>query len=75
VRRHGELHHALDAGLLTEDDVHAELGLVAAGRATGRTDDDQITVADLTGLGIQDTAVAALVMRRAEEQGLGRMLA
>ena len=71
----GELHHALDAGLLARDDVYAELGDIAASGATGRTSDDEITVADLTGLGIQDTAVADLVLRRAEEQGLGRMLA
>ena len=55
----GELKHALDAGLLTRHDVHAELGEVVAGRKSGRTSEAQITIADLTGVGFQDTAIAA----------------
>lgn len=70
----GELHHALEEGVLTLDDVHAELGEVAAGLRPGRTSDEEITVADLTGLGIQDTAVADYVMRQAATGGTGRLL-
>jgi len=55
----GELKHAIDAGVLTPDGVHAELGAIAAGLAAGRTDDRQITIADLTGVGFQDTAIAS----------------
>jgi ornithine cyclodeaminase/alanine dehydrogenase-like protein (mu-crystallin family) len=55
----GELKHALDAGLLTRNDVHAELGAIAAGRKTGRSSDRETTVADLTGVGFQDTAIAS----------------
>jgi ectoine utilization protein EutC len=55
----GELKHALDAGLLTRHDVHAELGEVAAGRKPGRTNEREITIADLTGVGFQDTAIAS----------------
>jgi ornithine cyclodeaminase len=55
----GELAHALKAGLLTRDDVHAELGAIAAGLKPGRTSDAQITIADLTGVGFQDTAIAS----------------
>jgi ornithine cyclodeaminase len=55
----GELRHALDAGLLTRHDVHAELGQIVAGRKPGRTHADQITIADLTGVGFQDTAIAS----------------
>jgi ornithine cyclodeaminase len=55
----GELRHALDAGLLTRHDVHAELGQIVAGRKPGRTHRDQITIADLTGVGFQDTAIAS----------------
>ena len=57
----GELRHALDAGLVTRGDVHAELGEIAAGRKPGRTADRQITIADLTGVGFQDTAIASAV--------------
>jgi ornithine cyclodeaminase len=55
----GELRHALDAGLLTRHDVHAELGQIVARRKPGRTHRDQITIADLTGVGFQDTAIAS----------------
>jgi ornithine cyclodeaminase len=55
----GELKHALDAGLLTRHDVHGELGLIAAERKVGRSSDAEITIADLTGVGFQDTAIAS----------------
>jgi ornithine cyclodeaminase len=55
----GELKHALAAALLTRLDVHAELGEIVAGRKPGRTSDAQITIADLTGVGFQDTAIAS----------------
>lgn len=55
----GELKHALDAALLTRHDVHAELGEIVAGKKPGRTNDAQITIADLTGVGFQDTAIAS----------------
>ncbi|MGH9408645.1 MAG: ornithine cyclodeaminase family protein [Vicinamibacterales bacterium] len=54
----GELRHAIDAGGVRADAVHAELGEIVAGRKRGRTRDDEITIADLTGVGFQDTAVA-----------------
>src|SRR5262245_10817880 len=58
----GELKHALDAGVLTRNDVHGELGAVAAGRKPGRTTDREITIADLTGVGFQDTAIASAAL-------------
>ena len=54
----GELRHALDAGLFRADRVHAELGELVAGMKDGRTSPEQITIADLTGVGFQDTAIA-----------------
>jgi ornithine cyclodeaminase len=54
----GELRHAIDAGLPPQR-VHAELGEVVAGIKPGRTSADQITIADLTGVGFQDTAIAS----------------
>ena len=70
----GELHHAVEAGLVRPDQVHAELGEVVAGARPGRESDDEITVADLTGLGALDAAVANFVAARAELAGLGRWL-
>ncbi len=63
--RIGELHHALDAGAIASADDAAELGEVAARRKPGRTSEDQLTVCDLTGLGVQDVAAAALALARA----------
>jgi alanine dehydrogenase len=67
----GELHHALDAGLLTADDVHGELGAVVAGQIPGRTSAEEITILDATGTALQDTAAAVLAYQRAVEAGLG----
>ncbi|HEY0875094.1 MAG TPA: hypothetical protein VGD94_16590 [Vicinamibacterales bacterium] len=63
----GELRAALEAGLLTRDDVHAELGEIVAGKKAGRTSDGQVTVADLTGVGFQDTAIAAVAFALVRE--------
>lgn len=59
----GELRHAIDAAQLTVDDVHGELGAIVARRKPGRMDDRQITIADLTGVGFQDTAIANAALR------------
>jgi ornithine cyclodeaminase len=55
----GELRHALDAGEILPDRVHGELGEIVAGLKPGRASNDQITIADLTGVGFQDTAIAS----------------
>ncbi len=71
TRRLGELHHAIEAGLVTEDTIFPELGEIVAGRKPGRSGPEQITVADLTGTGIQDTAIATLAGARAAMAGAG----
>jgi ornithine cyclodeaminase len=71
-RRVGELHHALADGTLSEGAIHAELGAVAAGARPGRESGAEITVADLTGLGIQDAAVANVLAARVIDGALGR---
>ncbi len=70
----GELHHAVQAGVMTAAQVHAELGEITAGVKPGRRSDDEITVADLTGVGALDAAVANYVASRAQEQQVGRWL-
>ena len=59
----GELSHAIAAGLMREADVRGQLGEVVAGRKPGRSRDDEITICDLTGVGFQDTAIAALAWK------------
>ncbi|MGE0353085.1 MAG: ornithine cyclodeaminase family protein [Gemmatimonadales bacterium] len=67
----GDLHHALAAGILTRDAVHAELGQVVAGLRPGRTSDAEVTVFDSTGMALQDAAAAAAVYVRALHSGSG----
>lgn len=67
----GELRSALDAGVVPRDRQFAELGDIAVAKAAGRQSDDAIIIADLTGTGVQDTAIATLARQRAEAEGLG----
>jgi alanine dehydrogenase len=67
----GDLHHALEAGVVTLADVYAELGEIVAGRRPGRESEDEIIVFDSTGMALQDVAVAAFVYEKAERQGSG----
>lgn len=60
-RVRGEISHALAAGVVTEAEV-LELGNVIAGEAPGRTSGEQITVADLTGVAVQDIQIATAVV-------------
>ena len=70
----GAFLHALEAGVVKESHVHAELGDVVAGTASGRTSDDQITVFDSGGTGIETVAAAHLLYERAMERDLGTQL-
>ena len=69
--RLGELHHALEEGIISQDTDITELGEITSGRKPGRMSDEEITICDLTGVGVQDTAIALLAYRKAMEKGLG----
>ncbi|UPK00034.1 ectoine utilization protein EutC [Bradyrhizobium sp. 172] len=71
TRCFGELHHAIAAGAIGSDVSFPELGEIIAGTKTGRLSERQITIADLTGTGIQDTAIASLAFAQAESAGIG----
>ena len=60
----GELHHALEAGLVTPEQRFGELGQVICGDVAGRDDEAAVTLCDLTGVGVQDTAIVDLARRR-----------
>ena len=66
----GELRSAIAAGTMA-DTAYPELGEVVAGTAAGRVEADDITIADLTGTGVQDTAIATLARDRAGATGAG----
>lgn len=71
TRRLGELHHAITAGLVDAEAEFPELGRIVAGLAPGRSSASDITVCDLTGTGVQDTAIATLARDRAAAAGTG----
>jgi ornithine cyclodeaminase len=66
----GELHHAVEAGKLPASVPVVELGDLTSGRLPGRQAEDQITICDLTGVGVQDTAIARLALLKAGSRGL-----
>jgi ornithine cyclodeaminase len=68
----GEVYHALNSRALNQNDIQGELGSLIIGKIPGRIHKDQITVADLTGLDSQDTALATLAMEKALFFGLGQ---
>jgi len=67
----GDLHHAIDVGAMTREQVHAELGEVVSGRKRGRTNAAEIVVFDSTGTGLQDVAAAVATYRKAIDVRVG----
>jgi len=64
----GEIAHAVRSRCLRPDDV-VELGAVIAGRAEGRTSEEDVTVADLTGVAVQDIEIARTVLDALRDRG------
>lgn len=67
----GEMRRVQSQGLLAQTSPLITLGDVCAGQQIGRQHDEQITLCDLTGTGIQDTAIANAVWTQMQRQGLG----
>ena len=67
----GDLHHAIERGVMTTANVHAELGSVVAGARVGRTSPEETFVFDSTGMALQDAATAVVVLERARASRLG----
>ena len=64
--------HAVEAGVLTRDDV-SQLGDVLIGTAEGRTSEGDITIFDSTGLAIQDLAIAIAAYEAAGDLDLPQL--
>lgn len=62
-RLRGEIFHAVKSGAISEDKIQ-ELGQIISEPSRQRRTDDQITVADLTGVAVQDIKIAAAVFRK-----------
>ncbi|TIV22143.1 MAG: ornithine cyclodeaminase family protein, partial [Mesorhizobium sp.] len=71
TRRLGELHHAIEVAVFAADAEVTELGEIIAGSKHGRRSAGDITIADLTGTGVQDTAIATLARDRARAAKAG----
>lgn len=68
----GELIIARNQGAITEDDVFAEIGEVAAGLKPGRQGKGEITFFKSVGNAVQDAAVAAWALKAAKRENVGR---
>ncbi len=71
----GELHHALAAGLLSREQMRAELHEVVGGLRPGRLSPAEIVIFDSTGTAVADVAAAAAVYQRALATGAGTRIA
>lgn len=69
--KQGELRPAIAAGTVTDTEIYPELGEIVSGGQPGRRSASDITIADLTGTGVQDTAIATLAGKRAAGAGAG----
>ena len=72
--RFGALRRHVDEGLLTEENLHAELADIVAGHALGRERPEERILFWHRGLATTDVALAYLILRRAEEAGLGTVV-
>ena len=67
----GETRNAVVNGIISEDDIYGEIGDIVEGNKLGRTSDDEITIFDTTGMGIQDNVTAVKIYELAKEKGIG----
>lgn len=61
----GETWHPLSKNIIAKDDIHGEIGEILLGRKAGRTDDEEITIFDSTGMAIQDNTTAEKIYQNA----------
>ncbi len=69
----GEAQHAFASGAVTEASI-TPIGKVINGDHPGRASDQEITLFDGTGVGLQDLAVAKVAAQLAQEQGLASVV-
>ncbi|MGN0659837.1 MAG: ornithine cyclodeaminase family protein [Emergencia sp.] len=67
----GETRNALVKGIIREEDIYGEIGEILAGKKAGRQSDEEITIFDTTGMGIQDNVTAMRVYEIAKKKGIG----
>jgi alanine dehydrogenase len=70
----GEVNVPISQGIISTEDIYAELGEITIGDIEGRTSEEEITIFDSTGLAIQDTITAYIVFKKIQAQKLGTMI-
>lgn len=70
----GEINVPISRGILTRENVWAEIGEIVAGLKPGREKRDEITVFTSTGLAVQDAVTAKLAYEKALKKGIGRFI-
>ncbi len=67
----GELHHALKKNLISSQEKFNDLGDIINDPKLGRKNKEDITICDLTGTGVQDTAIARFTFNLCKKNNLG----
>lgn len=70
----GEINVPVHEGLIKESDIHGGLGDIVAKKIAGRSNNEEITVFDSTGLGVQDLYTAVLVYKTALLKKIGKKI-
>ncbi len=74
LKEAGDIIIPITEGAITQDHFYAELGEIIAGKKSGRTSDQEVTVFKSNGLAIQDMAAARLVYEQALKAGIGQQI-
>lgn len=72
--RLGELRGAKEDGFLSDDTTVQEIGQIIAEGKSARTDNHQVSICDLTGVGVQDTMIALFALETARNQNKGTLI-
>ncbi|MCX2698637.1 MULTISPECIES: ornithine cyclodeaminase family protein [Ochrobactrum] len=67
----GETWHALNHGIISMSEIHAEIGEILIGTKAGRENAEEITIFDSTGMAAQDNTTVNAIYNRALRQNVG----
>ena len=71
----GETFHPVSKNIISQSDIHGEIGEILLGKKVGRANDTEVTIFDSTGMAIQDNTAATKIYQRALEKGVGEFFA
>ena len=70
----GEINVGIKKKMLSKKDIYADIGEIVSGKSEGRSNKDEITVFDSTGLAIQDVAIANFIYKAALKKKIGKKI-